>query len=511
MIRSRHLPVQLVALLVSSPLAAQPATGPVYESYRRAHEIVERALEAHGGASAIRGLKGIDYQYRGFTFPRDQSMNAAAAFESLPPRQAITLRVAVDLANPRFLSEFGTDAPGEGRVATRSVQRGREVLRYSPLAEGEARTVSLDSLPAGAPQAFPFQQQLMPVLVLRQAIVRSLTLRYIGKRAAAGAEEDVVTFNNADGSVLAFGVDVKTGLVNTVETIGEIGLFGDGDHMWRFSEYELNGGLQTPRVFQHRINGLIQEDMRLASITVNPTWSDTTFAPPPGYVVQAPRGRGTGSQGVRPVPGSGAVHFIEGLAGYRLMFADAGDGIVVVEAPASARLAAQAIAQIELTIPGRPITHVVLTHHHLDHVAGLRPFVERGAIVVVPPGMEEYIRRILGGTRTLGMLGQPVRPPVVPKIEVVGTRRRFGPVEIIHTGANSHVGAMLVAHVPAERLLFQADLFQLTEGAGPPRPTRAAADLLAVIDRYKLDVETIAPVHGRNATVAELREAALKP
>jgi glyoxylase-like metal-dependent hydrolase (beta-lactamase superfamily II) len=191
------------------------------------------------------------------------------------------------------------------------------------------------------------------------------------------------------------------------------------------------------------------------------------------------------------------------------MFVDVGDGIVAVEAPQSARVADQAIALIEKALPGKRITHLVLTHHHLDHVGGVHPYVERGAIVVAPVGMEDFLRRILGGTRTFGMLGQPARPTPTPRIEVVADRRRIGLVELIHA-TTSHAADMLVAYVPGRRLLFQGDLLQVDEGASAPRATQGAADLAALIERHALDVQTIASVHGRNATMADLR-AALPP
>ena len=494
-----------LALGLAEPLGAQPASGPVYDSYRHAYTIVARALEAHGGAAAVRGLRGIDYRYRGSTFDREQGLRASSAYDPEPPRRAVTVRAAVDFATPRQLTEFGIDAPGEGRVATRTVQRGREVLRFAPPAPGGSRTYTVDSLPAGAPASFPFQHQLMPVLVLRQAIVRSMSLRHLGRRSERGVTEDLVSMSNADGTVLAIGIDATTGLVNTVETVGEIGLFGDGDHVWRFAEYETAAGVQGPRAFQHRINGLLQEDMRLAHVAVNPAWSDTSFAPPADYalrpaVAAAPRR----APGV--VDSGGGVYFVEGLGGYRSMFVDAGDGIVAVEAPQSARIADQAIALIEKALPGKRITHLVLTHHHLDHVGGVHPYVERGTIVVAPAGMEDFLRRILGGTRTFGMLGQPARPTPAPRIELVAERRRIGPVELIHA-TTSHAADMLVAYVPGRRLLFQGDLLLADEGAGAPRASQGAADLAALIERHALDVQTIASVHGRNATMADLRAA----
>ena len=499
------LPAALLAFATPlAPLGAQPASGPVYDAYRRGHATVERALAAHGGAAAVRGLRGIDFRYRGFTYDRDQGLHASSAFDSAPPRRAVAVRGAVDFAGARHLTEFGLDAPGEGSVATRTVQRGREVLRWTPPTAGADRHFTRDSVPAGAPAPFPFQQQLMPVLVLRQAIVRSATLRHLGRRTAAGVVEDIVSFSNADGSVLAIGVDANTGLVGTVETVGEIGLFGDGDHVWRFGGYETIGGVRVPRRFQHRINGLLQEDMRLVDVAVNPTWADTSFAPPAGYVAKP--SVATAARPPAAVHAGGPVWFVEGLGGYRSMFIDVGDGIVAVEAPQGTRTADQAIALIEKAIPGRRITHLVLTHHHLDHVGGVRAYVERGAVVVVPAGMEEYLRRIVGGTRTFGTLGQPPRPETPLRLESVADRRRIGPVELIHA-ATSHAASMLVVYVPTRRLLFQGDLLRVDADGATPRGTPAAADLAAIISRHALDVETIGSVHGRNATMAELQAA----
>ena len=343
----------------------------------------------------------------------------------------------------------------------------------------------------------------MPALVLRQAIVRASTLRYLGRRTEGSSSEEIVSFNNADGSVLAFGIDDRTGRVSTVETIGEIALFGDGDHVWRFAEYETTGGLQVPRAFTHRINGLLQEDMRLVAITVNPVWTDTTFAPPAGYTPRraaaAPRPPGV-------VDAGGGVYFIEGLGGYRSMFVDAGDGIIAVEAPQSARTADQAIALIRQTLPGKAITHIVLTHHHLDHVGGVRPYVEANATVVAPVGMDDYLRRILGGTRTFGLLGQPARPNPAVRIESVTDRRRLGPIELIRA-VTSHAASMLVIYVPSRRLLFQGDLLQIDDDGTPAPGAATARDLTEIISRHGLEVDVIGSVHGRNATMADLRRA----
>jgi hypothetical protein len=71
-----------------------------------------------------------------------------------------------------------------------------------------------------------------------------------------------------------------------------------------------------------------------------------------------------------------------------------------------------------------------------------------------------------------------------------------------------HAEGMLMAYLPAERIAFQADLFDTHE---PPRPAQLPAmrSLANQVARMKLDVETVAPVHG-NPVPWSTFQAALK-
>jgi hypothetical protein len=59
-----------------------------------------------------------------------------------------------------------------------------------------------------------------------------------------------------------------------------------------------------------------------------------------------------------------------------------------------------------------------------------------------------------------------------------------------------HVAGMLMAYLPAERIAFEADLFDTHE---PPRAAQLPAmqSLNNQVQRMKLDVATLAPVHGK--------------
>jgi hypothetical protein len=58
---------------------------------------------------------------------------------------------------------------------------------------------------------------------------------------------------------------------------------------------------------------------------------------------------------------------------------------------------------------------------------------------------------------------------------------------------------MLLAYLPAEKILIEADLFDPpAAGASlPPEPTPANRSFYTHVRRLGLDVATIAPIHGR--------------
>jgi glyoxylase-like metal-dependent hydrolase (beta-lactamase superfamily II) len=73
-----------------------------------------------------------------------------------------------------------------------------------------------------------------------------------------------------------------------------------------------------------------------------------------------------------------------------------------------------------------------------------------------------------------------------------------------------HVGTMLVAYLPKEKILIEADAFTPTPNGAPliPPAVPAAKALSDNIQRLKLDVATILPLHGPGvAKMADLEKA----
>jgi glyoxylase-like metal-dependent hydrolase (beta-lactamase superfamily II) len=248
----------------------------------------------------------------------------------------------------------------------------------------------------------------------------------------------------------------------------------------------------VPGRLEIRQAGRLQEQLRLEELRPGRA-PEADYRPPPGY---APP----------PAPGSpharelapGIFYFDAMPGGYHSAAVDLGDRLLLLEAPLSPAYAALQKRLLGELRPGKPVSHVIVTHPHGDHGAGLKAWHDAGATLVAARGAGQALERQL---RAAGAEG-PLR------IEEVEASRGFGAgagrVDT-YAFASSHSAANLLVHLPAYRILFQGDLFFIPERGPVPPAFEVSRELLAKIERRGLAVETILGVHGRMGTMAELR------
>jgi glyoxylase-like metal-dependent hydrolase (beta-lactamase superfamily II) len=181
-----------------------------------------------------------------------------------------------------------------------------------------------------------------------------------------------------------------------------------------------------------------------------------------------------------------------------------------VEAPLDEARNLAVIEEIVRLVPDKPIRYVVNTHQHHDHIGGLRTYMHIGATIVTHWKNYDYFRRdVLNyAPRTLAPDMLSLWPPteVAEGYQYETVRENY----VLTDGARTmhisyvqplrHTEGMLMAYLPAERLIIEADLFD-PPAAGAPRPaaTDANRSLLAHVRRLGLEVETIVPIHGQPA------------
>ncbi len=81
-------------------------------------------------------------------------------------------------------------------------------------------------------------------------------------------------------------------------------------------------------------------------------------------------------------------------------------------------------------------------------------------------------------------------------------------LEVFYVQSNPHSEGMLMAYLPAERILIEADLFTPPppNSAPPAEPSAAQVSLYENVMAYGLEPSTIAPLHGRTVTWSEFLE-----
>ena len=182
------------------------------------------------------------------------------------------------------------------------------------------------------------------------------------------------------------------------------------------------------------------------------------------------------------------------------------DFVAVFEAPGGEARSLAVIDTIAKLAPGKAIRWLIMSHPHFDHIGGIRTYNHIGATLVTHMINLPFINRDV-----LTYKARTVKPDILslwPPTEVAegynyeAIQENFVITDnsrilrVYYVQPLNHVSGMLMAYLPAERIAFEADLFDTHE---PPRAAQMPAmrSFLNQVQRMKLDVGTVAPIHGK--------------
>jgi len=182
------------------------------------------------------------------------------------------------------------------------------------------------------------------------------------------------------------------------------------------------------------------------------------------------------------------------------------------EAPSEAR-ALSVIAEAKRLIPNKPIRYIINTHSHVDHSSGLRAFVAEGSTILTHEVNKAYLEKVLSQPHTLVPDKQQTAKKKV-LVEGMGEKKVLTDgthtIELYHLANFGHHDGMIVAYLPKEKVLLEADGYnpQAVTATPPNPPSVYTVSLLDNIRRLKLDVQRIVAVHypadNRVITMADL-------
>ena len=188
------------------------------------------------------------------------------------------------------------------------------------------------------------------------------------------------------------------------------------------------------------------------------------------------------------------------------------DYMVLVEAPLNDGRSLPVFEQVKKLVPGQPIRYVVNSHAHFDHSGGLRAAVGEGATIVTQAGNKAHFERAFATVTTIApdhLTKSKRKARIIPVADRMVLRDGTRTIELLRASDSNHSDTMLMAYLPKERLLIEADLFT----PGPPNSPQPSqinpnnANLVDNLARLERPVDRILPLHGRVVPVAELYAA----
>ena len=154
---------------------------------------------------------------------------------------------------------------------------------------------------------------------------------------------------------------------------------------------------------------------------------------------------------------------------------------------------------------------MINTHHHFDHAGGLGPFVAEGATIITHDANKAFLEKSLAAPRTVqpDKLAQSGKKATVEgmqdkRVLSDGTRT----LELYLIQGTIHDDGIIMAYLPKEKLLVEADVYTpaAPTAAPPAQPNPLHVNLYDNIERLKLTVDQILPIHGRKVPLSELQK-----
>ena len=313
---------------------------------------------------------------------------------------------------------------------------------------------------------------------------------------------DLISFTALGKYTLEGTIDANN-RVTKIETTIANPVLGDTTLDANYSGYRDFNGIQFPARIQIGQGGFPLWELNVASVTPN-----APFDLPVPDAVQA--------AAVPPVRtmtsklADGVWHITGGS--HHSVVVEFNDYIAVIEAPLTEERSMAVIAEAKKLVPNKPIRYLVTTHHHFDHTGGLRTYVAEGATIVTHQSSVPYFQKTVMAPATL-MPDMQSRNPKQPMFQAVSDRYVITDgkqsIEIYPTSGDTHTNEYTLVYLPKSRVLVEADAYSPgpADAPIPPMPPPNAVKLYDEIQRLKLNVATIAPIHGRGAVpVAEFRK-----
>jgi glyoxylase-like metal-dependent hydrolase (beta-lactamase superfamily II) len=295
-------------------------------------------------------------------------------------------------------------------------------------------------------------------------------------------------------------------MIEKVEALVDVGYTGDTVLDGTYTEYRDLDGVRVPMHIVMREGGFPTLELAVAQARPNSQEAVDVVAratSTPSPAAAAPR-----AEPPQPLKlADGVWALTPAIEGSTLV--EFKDYLVMIEAPAGDAYGAAAMESAKRLAPDKPINYVINTHHHADHAGGMRAYVSEGIPIVTHESHRKYYEDVIFKNPHSLNPDRLARMPRPAVLETIKDKQVFTDgnqvLELHLMRGQPHADGMLMAYLPKDKLLIQADAYVPRPGAPPlPVPSPHTMNFVDNVSRLKLDVDRVVHIHGGSSPYSDV-------
>lgn len=489
-------------------------------SLQRAQALVEQALAAHGEHSLVEESGEFEVRLEGMF---DLSTRLQGRSPDRDEPTPIVERIVFDASKGTVSYTADIYNYYSSNQIFREIYDDQRRMIYLDLLNSNGGWVPVETVP-DIRERFT---RVLPGVVLREALDQARTLRHLDAQDSA-QPFDIVSYTSMGGDLLSLAIDRKTALLQSLTSVIDMPLLGMVEMSWHWSGYSRH---ESGAMLPGRLDVLLGERvLKTVSLSIDfGTFPDAFDIPagidigdPPDDIVALDDFVPHGQRPPEVETLAPQVYMVKHLRpGFGLLFVEFDRFVVAVDAPTGwfemnqipprnwshgdsvSALGEKYLAAIRQTVPDKPVRHLVLTHHHSDHIGGLLPFVDAGANLLAGASAARMAK--IASARRSKDRHQCEARPKSPVIEIVDGKRVIsdGDMEmqlIELPDGNPKADDYVMVYLPKQKLLYAtAFIYPVPEAVFPPKESiPLSVYFVKWLDESGLDIETIYNVHAMN-------------